>query len=123
MVTSILLLFFLFQVKHFYFDFLNQTQNELKFKGIYGNWLGIKHSLKHSIGTFLCVWIMLGPSSVLFSLCLGVFDLVVHYHTDYIKSKYGEKDVSQSKFWHDFGLDQFIHQLTYIIILGIILYE
>lgn len=120
---EILLLLILLQIKHFYFDFVNQTANELKFKGNYGNWLGFKHSLKHGLGTFACISVFASLEAIVIPLILGLLDLIVHYHTDYIKSKFGEKDISQSKFWHDFGVDQFIHQLTYIAILGILTYE
>ena len=123
MITEVLLLLLLLQLKHFYFDFLNQTANELKFKGHYGNWLGFKHSLKHGLGTFACTFVLLGSDAILFSLCLSLIDLNIHYHTDYIKCKFVEKDIHQSKFWHHFGLDQLMHQLTYIAILGIIFYE
>ena len=39
--------------KHYYVDFVIQTNEEVKGKGVYGNLQGIKHSLKQALGTFL----------------------------------------------------------------------
>lgn len=114
-------LMILLQLKHFYFDFVNQKQNEINHKSIYGSWLGIKHSVKHSIGTGLAIWIVMGYNGIPFVVSMAILDLFAHYHIDYVKMRYGCKDTSNSKFWRDMGLDQFAHQLTYILILGLII--
>jgi hypothetical protein len=116
MSTSILLLLVLLQIKHWYVDFVNQSNFEIASKGIYGDSAGLKHSAKHGIGTLLCVTIIVGPSYIAVAIILALLDFIVHYHIDWLKSNYGRKDISQKSFWIDLGLDQMMHQLTYILI-------
>jgi len=116
MLTTFLILITLvaLQLKHFYIDFVNQNNDEIKHKGIYGNWKGMKHSAKHGLWT--CVLMFAISSYLDYAFVLGVLDFFLHYHTDWIKSKYGEKNASDKTFWAHFGLDQLVHQLTYILI-------
>lgn len=118
MTELTLFLLILFQIKHWLVDFAFQTRDELDNKGKYGKWLGIKHSLKHGIGTFFIIWAITGWNFLFISLLIGFFDLVVHYHIDWIKTNYSNKDISNPKYWNHLGLDQMAHQLTYIIITG-----
>jgi len=113
----------LLQIKHFFFDFVNQTQVEIDNKGRYGSWLGLTHSAKHGIGTFGCVWIVLGYPGILFAFLMGVLDFVLHYHIDWIKMRFGSKDMTNKDFWSQLGFDQFAHQITYIIMLGLTFHE
>lgn len=116
MIEEILILLILLQVKHWYIDFVNQTDDEINQKGIYGSRAGIMHSVKHGIGTTICLLIVTGYPYIVYSLILGIFDFIIHYHTDYVKMRYGEKDISNKKFWNQLGLDQMVHQFTYILI-------
>jgi len=118
-VADALYLMFLLQLKHFYFDFANQTQTEIDNKGCYGSWLGIIHSLKHATLTGLAVWVVLGYPGIPFAISMAILDLVAHYHIDYVKMRFGTKDSSTKRFWAEFGADQFAHQLTYILIIGL----
>lgn len=104
----------LLQIKHWYIDFVNQSMEEVNGKGIYGNWLGIRHSLKHGIATAI-IFILLTP--IEFALLFGLIDFVIHYHTDWIKMNYGNRDMQNPKFWNHLGLDQMVHQITYIVLL------
>ena len=104
----------LLQIKHWYIDFVNQSMEEVNGKGIYGNWLGIRHSLKHGIATAL-IFIILIP--VEFALIFGLIDFIIHYHTDWIKMNYGNRDMQNPLFWNHLGLDQMVHQITYIVLI------
>lgn len=87
-------------------------------KGIYGNRDGMAHSVYHAIGTFIVVALFVsGPVALL----LAFLDGIIHYHLDYIKMRYGEKDNTKKEYWRDFGLDQLAHSLTYILIARMIL--
>ena len=121
MITSILLLLVLLQLKHWYIDFINQSNVEIASKGIYGDSAGLNHSIKHGIGTFLCIAIITGTNYIVFASILAVLDFVSHYHIDWIKSNYGCKDTNQKSFWIDLGLDQMMHQLTYILIAYLVI--
>jgi hypothetical protein len=112
MILTLLALLFL---KHYLVDFVFQTQQEIDNKGIYLDWRGIKHSLKHAVGTMLIfaftsvAWIGV--------LILGIMDFVLHYHIDYVKMNYGTRDVATKRFWNELGADQLAHYLTYLLLI------
>jgi hypothetical protein len=114
MVNYVFLLLILLQIKHWYIDFVNQSDEEVKGKGIYGNWSGIQHSLKHGIGTMLCLTLVTGSGYEIAAFILGLFDFVAHYHIDWLKMNYGNRDITNPKFWAHLGLDQMAHQIIYL---------
>jgi hypothetical protein len=114
MLESVLALLALLQIKHWYIDFVNQTDEEVKHKGIYGDWRGVKHSLKHGIATMLCLASITGWEYIVFCFVLGLFDFVAHYHIDWTKMNYGNRDITTPAFWNHLGLDQMAHQIIYI---------
>lgn len=113
--TAILILVFL-QIKHWYVDFVNQTNTEIASKGIYGDGPGVGHSAKHGIGTLIAITAVVGFPYIAYAAVLAFADFVIHYHIDWIKSNYGNSDISTKDFWIYIGLDQMAHQLTYIFI-------
>ena len=78
----------LLQVKHWYIDFANQTKQEIANKGIYGNMIGMTHSIKHGIGTLLCILSITGQGYFLYAFILALIDFIFHYHIDYVKMAY-----------------------------------
>jgi hypothetical protein len=114
MFKAVFLLLILLQIKHWYIDFVNQSIEEVNHKGVYLNWLGVKHSLKQGLGTTLCLLIVTGWGYATFCLILGVIDFLLHYHIDWCKMNYGNRDIQDPKFWNHLGLDQMAHQITYI---------
>lgn len=104
----------LLQIKHWYIDFVNQSSEEVHCKGIYGNLTGIGHSLKHAIATGCILWIVFGYNYAVFGM---IFDFIIHYHTDFVKRRYGNQDITNPLFWNHLGLDQLVHQLTYILLV------
>lgn len=99
-------------VKHWYIDFVNQSQEEINNKGIYGNLDGLAHAAKQGLGTIF-VFLLVGLDPAL-SVTLGAIDTVIHYHIDWIKMRFGTKDISTPAFWSQLGLDQLAHAFTYI---------
>jgi hypothetical protein len=118
-ITIILLL----QIKHWYADFWIQSYAQTVKKGVYGDPIGISHTLEHVIGTLLALLIASFFYSIPVSLILlcGFLDLILHYHIDYVKMHYGTKDNKTTRYWREFGLDQFAHQLTYILFTYLII--
>lgn len=116
METAILTLLIFLQIKHWYIDFVNQTDEEIKSKGIYGDGPGVSHSAKHGIGTMLAILAVTGWPYISFAALLGFFDFVAHYHIDWVKMKYGNSDIKTKDFWNHIGLDQMAHQIVYILI-------
>jgi len=41
MIETFIFILVLLQIKHWYIDFVNQNEEEVKHKGIYFDWLGI----------------------------------------------------------------------------------
>lgn len=112
----VLLTLVLLQIKHWYIDFVNQSPDEVASKGIYGDRQGIMHSLKQGLGTVLAIVIAVSPTYLFFAVVCGIIDFLVHYHVDWIKMNYGNRDIKTPQFWNHLGLDQMAHQLTYIFI-------
>ena len=120
MVTVALILLILLQIKHWYIDFVDQDMVEVNHKGIYGHWLGMRHSFKQGIGTAACVGLVVGPAYWPASILTGIIDGFLHYHIDWAKMNWGNRDMKTPSFWAHLGLDQMAHQLTYIAIVGIV---
>lgn len=106
---------FLIFVKHYIVDFVLQTDEMVNGKGIYGNPAGLWHSGQHAIGTFIVT--ILTIATPIYYLILPAIDFIVHYHIDYIKMRYGIRDVSKKEFWNQLGLDQLAHYTTYLLMV------
>lgn len=120
---ELLLLLLLLQVKHWYADFKIQTYMQTVKKGVWLHPVGISHSLDHvwgSLAAFLIFSIFV-PLPIALMLILAFSEGVVHYVIDYVKVKYGCKDNTKPLFWNQFGLDQLAHQVTYLLIVKILL--
>ena len=115
MFESIFPVLALLFIKHWYIDFVDQNDEEVKHKGIYLHWLGVKHSLKHGIGTAI-VFAIAGFSPVS-ALILGAIDFIAHYHIDWTKMNYGNRDITTPQFWNHLGLDQLAHYLVYLFVV------
>lgn len=116
MTADIILFLFLLQVKHWYVDFVNQSDIEVKSKGIYGDFNGIMHSAKHGLGTLVCSLIVTGYVYLFFAIVFAIIDGVTHYHIDWVKMNYGNRDISTPAFWNHLGLDQMAHQMIYLLL-------
>lgn len=111
---EMLFLFLLF-VKHYIVDFVLQTDAMVKGKGIYGNRDGIMHSAQHAIGTLIVAMLLLPHPASWFLLAL--FDFIAHYHIDWIKMNWGNRDITNPRFWNHLGLDQLAHQCCYLLMV------
>ena len=110
-LLTLALLFF----KHWYIDFVDQSMEEVQGKAIYGNWHGIMHSFKHGIGTLVVFGLM--GESVIGAIILAVLDGIFHYHIDWAKMNWGNRDIQTPAFWAHLGLDQYAHQLVYLAMI------
>jgi hypothetical protein len=92
-------------------------------KGVWLNPIGISHSLEHGICTLVALFVfsLFVPVSVAAMLVVFVLEVIVHYIIDYSKVKYGSKDNTKPIYWTQFGLDQLLHQFTYIAIIWYII--
>ena len=110
MVFLLALLF----IKHYFVDFVWQTDEMVASKGKFGEWKGIEHSLQQGLLTLLVFSLFVNfPLAVM----LGAIDFVLHYLIDWTKMNYGNRDISNKLFWNHLGLDQLAHSLTYLGLL------
>lgn len=111
-----ILLLLCFNVKHFLVDFVWQTDRQAEEKSQYLKLGGLEHSGLHALFTYL---ILIHILDISFALALALVDFVLHYHIDWgkmnINKKYNYTPADKS-FWFWLGLDQLLHQLTYIFI-------
>lgn len=119
-VTSLLLAFALFQLKHYLADFHWQTSWMVSTKGIYGHPGGLAHAGLHGLLTLPVLFVAAPAMTALFALLI-LAEIAVHYHIDWIKAHHmAQPEISEDDpaFWRLLGLDQAAHHLTYIAMLG-----
>lgn len=108
-------------VKHFVFDFLYQPPYQWKNKGTYGHWGGLVHSGQHMVATFL---ILLFFTNALIAVIASIIEFFIHYHMDWFKMNLnrmkGWTATTHNEFWVLTGFDQFVHSMTYILIVWIV---
>lgn len=119
-MNEVLFLVFLLFTKHFIIDFPLQTCYQYSNKGTYGHLGGILHAWLHGLGTYLCfVWI--NPITAIY---LAVADMLIHYHVDWAKmnlnSKFNWGPTTHDQFWWLLGFDQYLHAITYIMLIGFV---
>ena len=107
--------------KHMIFDFFYQPAWMLADKNRPGRGGLELHALLHSASSVL-IFLLLGETRSYLLLCLFVGEFVIHYFTDFLKCRIGsicELRSDESEYWMLFGLDQLIHQFTYVVMVYI----
>jgi len=126
MIDVALLLLLLLQLKHFVCDFVTQTPYQMRYKGIYGHPGGLVHAGLHVIGSAIVVVALnvAMPLSmpVMLLVALLAAEFVLHYHIDWGKEQVIKPFVEEqgAAYWAIFGLDQFLHQATYVAIAYVV---
>ena len=108
--------------KHMVADFFLQTPYQYLNKGKYGHPGGLLHSAIHVALTPL-VYLVLAPASLLLAAGLAVGEFAIHYHTDWLKEQLTSRigcGTHDRHFWNILGADQFIHGLTYVGIVAVL---
>jgi uncharacterized protein DUF3307 len=117
-LVGILILLF----KHLVFDFFLQTSYQYRNKGIYGHPGGILHAGLHALGT-APVFLWIAPSKAL-AAAIMVGEFVVHYHLDWTKDQVNKRlklTADDARFWWTLGVDQFLHDATYVAIVSLLM--
>ena len=119
---TILLLLALFQLKHFLVDFPLQRPYQYLNKGTYGHPGGLEHALLHGLGTATFLFFFAPPG---LALVLIAAEMLFHYHLDWAKMRInaakGWGPTTHEEFWWLLGLDQALHQVSYVVIAAIAL--
>jgi hypothetical protein len=128
LVWSALLALLLIQVKHLLIDWIWQPPYEHQNKGTYGHFGGIRHAGKNALGTGYALFLGFLPVTTLsgwFLLTLVILDFLVHYHVDWVKMNLNRRHalcpLTHAQFWWLTGLDQFLHQVTYVALVALVL--
>jgi hypothetical protein len=120
-MSEILLLAFLLFTKHFIVDFPLQTKFQWSNKGTYGHPGGALHALLHYFGTFIVLFFFVPPGT---AILLAFADGVIHYHIDWAKMNLNAKmqwgPNTHEQFWWLLGLDQYLHAVTYIGLIAVV---
>ena len=113
-----LLLLTLLMLKHTIADYVMQTSWMITDKSQYGKQGGIAHAGFHGILTALILLLFSVP--FLYALILSMLESSIHYHIDYIKSKWMRKNnpsPNSQLYWTAHGIDQYLHYLTYVLLI------
>ena len=111
MTVMILLL-----IKHFLADYVFNPAYQPTEKHIYGSLGSLAHVGTHMLWCFaLLIWVL--PIEIVAVVTL--FDGFIHYHEDYVKTKflYKKKGLSDRVRRCITGFDQLVHMLTYVAIV------
>ena len=118
---ALLLLLAGFQVKHVLGDYVLQNAYILEHRRIWGHPGGLLHIAIHAALT-LPLLIAAGVHGELFFTIL-IGEAVVHYHIDWTKEnilhRFGWGPTDRQYWWLS-GIDQMLHQFTYLVIVGVI---
>ena len=107
--------------KHLIFDFFMQSLSQIKNKRIYGHPDGLLHAAGHAAGTCLAFAVITPTLAVGFGIVVAEF--VLHYHIDWLKEEIGyslKLRQDQRQYWWAFGIDQWLHQMTYVGIAAVL---
>lgn len=117
-MTELIFILFLLLTKHLLVDFPLQTPFQYLNKGTWLHKGGLLHSILHGIGTFI---ILSCFTTFPLVISLALMDFVLHYLIDYAKvninKKLGYTPINSEEFWWLLGVDQWLHQLTYLAIV------
>jgi hypothetical protein len=111
----------LLEIKHFLCDFVAQTGYQVQNKHIYGHPGGLLHAGLHGIASLPAILLLTNAPLPIAAIIVAEF--IVHYHVDWLKAAIIRlRGVSYDDllYWILFGADQFLHQATYIVMLGVL---
>lgn len=114
-VGEVLVLLLLLQTKHVIADFFLQNAYIIQNRRVYGHPGGLLHVAIHMAGS-LAALLVVGTAPLTLAGLL-VAEAVIHYHLDWSKDNFVAwrgLTPQDAMYWHATGIDQFLHQLTYL---------
>lgn len=115
---ALLVLLCLLQAKHMFADYFLQTKIMLDGRETYVHFGRALHAGVHVVGSVLVFAVMGAPLAFILPVVLA--EWVVHYHIDWLKGRYTaiqKLTPADAAFWRAAGVDQALHQLTYVIMI------
>lgn len=117
---TVMMLLCMLQIKHMLGDFFFQTKIMLEGRNEYVHFGRVLHAGVHSLGS-LIVFVVIG-APLAFVVLLVLAEGVVHYHIDWWKGRHTDEQKltpADAAFWRATGIDQTLHQLTYVAMIWI----
>lgn len=114
-IGAVLLMLCLLQIKHMFADYYLQTPKMLSGRGEYFHLGRAQHAAVHVAGSVIVFAAFGAP--LLFILIVELLEWVIHFNIDFVKASYSDKkqlEPTQAAFWRAAGLDQCLHNLTYV---------
>lgn len=118
LIEKVLILLVLLEIKHMLADYFLQTQRMLSGRSEYLHFGRAQHAAVHAVGSIIA-FALIG-TGWLFILLIVLAEWVVHFHLDWAKARYSDihsLNPTQAAFWRAAGVDQAMHQLTYIVMV------
>lgn len=115
-------LLFLLQTKHLFADFYLQTPRMLRGRGRYVHMGRLQHAGLHGIGSLVAMMIVGVPVGL--AVMVAVLEWAVHFHIDWAKGRWSDHTghgPDQAGYWRAFGVDQALHQWTYLVMVWAVL--
>lgn len=117
MLLLVLLIF-----KHLLVDFFLQGPYQYLNKGKYGHPGGLLHAYLHFMPTLLITAFFAPGHSPFLPLWLAMGDAIIHYHMDWFKVWFCKRKAwsfQHPQYWWMLGIDQTVHNLTYVAIAAL----
>ena len=118
-LSAMLALLLLLQAKHLLADYVLQSDYILANRRRYGHPGGLLHAAIHMAGSTLAFLPLGGSASAVAAIIL--IEGLAHYHIDWAKDSYAHLrglTAQDGAFWRAIGIDQFLHQITYLAMVG-----
>ena len=102
-------------IKHFLADYVFNPAMTPTDKHIYGSIGSVAHLATHML---FCILALISLVPIPLALLATMFDGFIHYHEDWLKTKYLHKRKGLSDRVRRIitGFDQLVHMLTYVVI-------
>ena len=121
--NTVFIIMFLFTIKHCIIDFMLETPYQHNNRHVFGHIGGLLHSQLHAFSSWLVLGWVFGFATPII-IGVAIIEFFEHYVVDYIHMKLqvynGGMQINNRFFWPLLGIDQFIHFLTYIVMLYIV---
>ena len=117
-LQNALILLVLLQIKHMFADFYLQSPRMLAARDKYLHIGRAQHAGVHVLGSATAL-VFVG-TAMPFILVIAAAEWLAHYHIDWGKGRYSAHKPHTSSdpaYWRAIGLDQTLHQLTYVAII------
>lgn len=121
-VVFALVLLFLLQFKHLFADFYMQTPRMLRDRGVYRHMGRVQHAGLHGVGSLVALVLVGVPLGL--ALLIAFVEWVVHFHIDWAKGRWSDHTghgPEEAGYWRAFGVDQALHQWTYLVIVWVVI--